>query len=79
MTEKQFSALRTTIIGAAFFIGGALLYLEQEEIGVLFMALGGILMLKDAILSILINVLEGSITPDTTGDREKEEQKNESD
>ena len=50
MSEKQFSTLRVTLTGAAFFIGGAVLALEEWEQGVLFMVLGGILLVKDALL-----------------------------
>lgn len=50
MTEKQFTALRVTLTGAAFFIGGAVLALEEWDAGVLIMALGAVLLVKDALL-----------------------------
>ena len=49
MSEKQFTALRVTLTGAAFFIGGAVYSLEEWEPGVLLMVLGGILLIKDAV------------------------------
>ncbi len=76
MTEKQFSILRTTIIGAAVFIGGAVLHLGREEIGMLFMVFGSILMLKDVIIGALVRILEGNLATSNTDDREKEEQTN---
>ena len=49
MTDKQFSSLRTTIIGTAFFIGGAILSLTGEDFAVFIMIVGCILLLKDPV------------------------------
>ena len=46
MTDKQFSSLRAAVTGAAFFIGGAIL---GENFGTLFMIIGVVLLIKDAV------------------------------
>ena len=51
MTDKQFSSLRTTIIGAAFFIGGAIISLTGENFAVLIMVVGCVLLIKDFLIS----------------------------
>lgn len=75
MTEKQFSALRITVIGAAFFIGGAVFTLTNREYGVLFMALGGLLLVKDALIRGLIWFLnfDGNMPKNYTEIKEREE------
>ena len=52
MTDKQFSSLRTTITGAAFFIGGAIISLTGENFAVLIMVAGCILLIKDFVISL---------------------------
>ena len=49
MTNKQFSSLRTTLIGAAFFIGGAIL-LRTDDFAIFIMIVGCILLLKDPVI-----------------------------
>ena len=51
MTDKQFSVLRTIIVGAAFFSGGAILF-PDSDFGVLFMIAGGVLLVKDYLIEI---------------------------
>ena len=51
MTDKQFSVLRTLIVGAAFFSGGAILF-PDSDFGVLFMIAGGVLLVKDYLIEI---------------------------
>ena len=51
MTDKQFASLRTTVIGAAFFIGGSIISLTGENFAVLIMVAGCILMVKDFVVS----------------------------
>ena len=51
MTDKQFSSLRTTVIGAALFIGGAIMSLTGENFAVLIMVAGCILLVKDLVIS----------------------------
>ena len=48
MTDKQFSSLRTNIIGAALFIGGAVL-LGKIPGALLILLIGVVMMLKDAL------------------------------
>ena len=52
MTDKQFSSLRTTMIGAAFFIGGAIISLTGENFAALIMLVGCILLIKDFVVSL---------------------------
>ena len=52
MTDKQFSILRTIVVGAAFFVGGAILFSENENFSVVFMITGGILLVKDYLIEI---------------------------
>ncbi len=73
MSEKQFSALRVTLTGAAFFIGGAVLALEEWEQGVLFMVLGGILLVKDALLWAATKWVEENAGVDDKETKEKDD------
>ncbi|MDE7262136.1 MAG: hypothetical protein K2N78_08800 [Oscillospiraceae bacterium] len=49
MTDKQFSSLRATITGAAFFIGGAI---TGGNFGTLFMIAGAVLLIKDFVIGL---------------------------
>lgn len=51
MTDKQFSILRTIVVGTAFFIGGAILF-PNSDFSVLFMIGGGVLLVKDYLIAI---------------------------
>ncbi len=68
MTDQQFSSLRTTITGAAFFIGGAVISLTGENFAVLIMVVGCILMGKDFVIGLLMKDEAGNQV------EEKEEQ-----
>ena len=72
MTDKQFSILRTVIVGATFFIGGAILF-PDSDFGVLFMIAGGVLLVKDYLIEIY---RPGG--QDSEKAEEKEEQDNDS-
>ena len=79
MTDKQFSAIRTVIIGAAFFIGGAIVALINPEYGTLFMILGGLLLAKDVLIRGLIWFLnfDGNM-PQNSTETEKKDDNNDS-
>ena len=49
MTDKQFSSLRTTFIGAVLFIGGIFM-LDKYGVAVLILLAGLFLLLKDQIV-----------------------------
>ena len=49
MTDKQLTGLRTTLTGAALFIGGALIPEPNGGLGMLSMLAGLILMLAEAV------------------------------
>lgn len=73
MTDKQFSALLTTITGAALFVGGAVMeiYTEYGLIGILF---GGILMAKDTLVPFLadfVNSYNSTFKEDKKEDNRK--------
>ena len=51
MTDKQFSILRTVIVGATFFIGGAILF-PDSDFSVFIMIAGGVLLVKDYLIEI---------------------------
>ena len=51
MTDKQFSVLRTIIVGAAFFSGGAILF-PDSDFSVFIMIAGGVLLVKDYLIEI---------------------------
>lgn len=73
MTEKQFTALRVTLTGAAFFIGGAVLALEEWDAGVLIMALGAVLLVKDAFLWAVAKWVEENAGMDDEKTEEKDD------
>ena len=51
MTDKQFSILRMVIVGAALFIGGAILF-PDSDFSVFIMIAGGVLLVKDYLIEI---------------------------
>ena len=46
MTDKQFSILRTVIVGATFFIGGGNLFFSSDFSGFVFIV-GGVPLVKE--------------------------------
>jgi len=66
MTDKQFSSLLTTIVGAALFVSGAVI-LTYDDFSKLLMIFGGVLMGKEVLISFIIRFM---------GDTEKEDDKN---
>ena len=51
MTDKQFSILRTVIVGASFSFGGALMF-PDWDFSVFIMIAGGVLLVKDYLIEI---------------------------
>ena len=60
MTDKQFSSLQTTMIGAAFFIGGAIISLTGEDFAVPILVVGCILLIKDFVISLWMKAEAGN-------------------
>ena len=72
MTDKQFSILSTVMVGATFFIGGAILF-PDSDFSVFIMIAGGVLLVKDYLIEIY---RPGG--QDSEKAEEKEEQDNDS-
>ena len=53
MDQKQFKELKRTIAGGALFIGGVLLAVRVEEVGIASCVLGLCLMFYDSLLQFL--------------------------
>ncbi len=77
MTEKQSSGLRTTITGAALFIGGAILPVHGNQWGEISMLAGLLLMLGEPVGKIFLHWFN-SLSEEPAQPKEMEEQKNDS-
>ena len=62
MTDKQLTGLRTTLTGAALFIGGALIPEPNGGLGMLSMLAGLILMLAEAVGKVLPFLMEEELS-----------------